>query len=144
MDTNKLAHVVWECKYHLVLVPKYRYKVFTTEVKEAVRDEIKKLCLWLGIQIIAGHVCADHIHICVAIPPKYSVAEIVARLKGKTAIRMFNKFPELKKKYWGSHFWSRGYYVNTVGRNEEQIKQYIRDQDKLDRLANQGKLFKRV
>ncbi len=76
-----------------------------------------------------------------AIPPKYSVSKIVATLKGKTAIRMFNKFPELRKRYWGSHFWSRGYYVNTVGKDEKMIKQYIRDQDKLDRLDTQGKLF---
>lgn len=141
MSTNKLAHVVWECKYHIVLVPKYRYKTFNHEVKLGVKDELKKLCLWLGIQIVTGNVCKDHVHLCLAIPPKYSVAEVMGILKGKTAIRMFNKFPELKKMYWGSHFWSRGYFVNTIGRNEEQIKQYIREQDKLDRLQNQGKLF---
>jgi len=141
MSKNKLAHAVWECKYHIVLVPKYRYKVFEKEIREAVRDELKKLCLWLQVVIIEGNVCKDHVHICVAIPPKHAVSEIVATLKGKTAIRMFNKYPELRKKYWGSHFWSRGYYVNTVGRNEDQIRQYIRDQDKLDRLETQGKLF---
>ena len=141
MSKNKLAHAVWECKYHIVLVPKHRYKVFEKEIREAVRDELKKLCLWLQVVIIEGNVCKDHVHICVAIPPKHAVSEIVATLKGKTAIRMFNKYPELRKKYWGSHFWSRGYYVNTVGRNEDQIRQYIRDQDKLDRLETQGKLF---
>ena len=141
MSKNKLAHVVWECKYHIVLVPKYRYKIFTREIKVALRDEIRKLCLWLGVRIIEGNVCKDHIHICMAIPPKYSVAEIMGKVKGKSAIRMFNKFPKLKKQYWGSHFWSRGYYVNTIGKNEEEIRQYIRDQDKLDRLETQGKLF---
>ena len=108
----------------------------------AVRDELKKLCLWLRISIVEGHVTKDHVHICVAIPPKLTVAEVVGTLKGKTAIRMFNKFPDLRKRYWGSHFWSRGYYVSTVGRNEEVIKEYIRNQDKLDRLENQGKLFR--
>jgi putative transposase len=142
MDRNSLAHVVWDCKYHIVLVPKYRYKVFEKEIKEAVRDELKKLCLWLRISIVEGHVTKDHVHICVAIPPKLTVAEVVGTLKGKTAIRMFNKFPDLRKRYCGSHFWSRGYYVSTVGRNEEVIKEYIRNQDKLDRLENQGKLFR--
>jgi len=142
MSTTKLAHVVWDCKYHVVLVPKYRYKVFTKEVKEYARDEIKKLCLWMQVEIIEGHVCKDHIHLCLAIPPKYSISEVIATIKGKSAIRLFNKFPTMRKQYWGSHFWSRGYYVNTVGRNEEQIKQYIRDQDKLDRLHTQGKLFR--
>jgi putative transposase len=141
MSKNKLAHVVWECKYHVVIVPKYRYKVFGKDLKKAVRDELKKLCLWMKITIIEGHVCKDHVHMCIAIPPKIAVSEAIATLKGKTAIRMFNKYPELRKRYWGSHFWSRGYYVNTVGKNEEQIRQYIREQDKLDRLENQGKLF---
>lgn len=141
MGTNKLAHVVWECKYHIVLVPKYRYKIFTRQIRESVREEIRKLRVWMRIEIIEGHVCADHIHICVSIPPKYSISEIVGTLKGKTAIRMFNRFPELRKRYWGSHFWSRGYFVNTVGKNEKMIREYIKNQDKLDRLENQGKLF---
>jgi putative transposase len=139
---NSLTHVVWDCKYHIVLVPKYRYKVFEKDVKESVRDELKKLCLWLRLPLIEGHIAKDHVHICVAIPPKLAVAEVVGTLKGKTAIRMFNKFPDLKKRYWGNHFWSRGYYVSTVGRNEEVVKEYIRNQDKLDRLGNQGKLYR--
>ena len=141
MSTKKLSHVVWDCKYHIVIVPKYRYKVFEKEIRESVRDEIKKLCVWMRIEIVEGHVCKDHVHLCLAIPPKMAISEIMGRLKGKVAIRMFNRYPELRTKYWGSHFWCRCYYVNTVGRNEEQIRQYIRDQDKLDRQINQGKLF---
>jgi len=95
----------------------------------------------MRIEVIEGHVYKDHIHMCLSIPPKYSVAEVIGTLKGKTAIRMFNKFPHLRKRYWGSHFWSRGYYTTTVGKNEEMIKDYIKNQDKLDRLTNQGKLF---
>ena len=95
----------------------------------------------MRIEIIEGHVCKDHIHMCLAIPPKYAVSEVIGTLKGKTAIRMFKKFPNLRKKYWGSHFWSRGYYANTVGKNEEMIREYIRNQDKLDRLENQGRLL---
>ena len=141
MGKDTLAHVVWECKYHIVIVPKYRYKIFTKDIKEAVRDEIKKLCVWMRIEIIEGHVCDDHIHLCISVPPKLSISEVIGTLKGKTAIRMFNKFPELRKRYWGNHFWSRGYYVTTVGRNENMIREYIKNQDKLDRLTNQGKLF---
>ena len=141
MSTRKLAHVVWDCKYHIVLVPEYRYKVFTIEIKEAVKTELKKLCVWMRIEVIEGHVCKDHVHMCLAIPPKHAISDVIGTLKGKVAIRLFNRFPEIRKKYWGIHFWSRGYYVNTVGRNEEQIRQNIRDQDKLDRLQNQGKLF---
>jgi|TARA_B100000315_G_scaffold250741_1_gene284168 putative transposase len=141
MSKFKLAHVVWDCKYHIVLVPKYRYKVFDREVREAVKEELKKLCTWMRLEIIEGHVSKDHVHMCLAIPPKHAVSDVIGTLKGKTAIRMFNKFPELRKRYWGSHFWSRGYYANTVGKDEEMIRQYIKDQDRLDRLADQGRLF---
>jgi len=115
-----------------VIVPKYRYNVFKREIREAVRDELKKLCVWMRIEIIEGHVCKDHVHLCLAIPPKFSIAEIIGKLKGKVVIRMFTRYPYLRSKYWGSHFWCRGYYVNTIGKNEEQIRQYIRNQDKLD------------
>jgi len=142
MSKNKLAHVVWDCKYHIVLVPKYRYKVFDREVRQAVKEELKKFCVWIRIKIVEGHVAKDHVHMCLAIPPKYAVSEVIGKLKGKTAIRMFNKYPELRNRYWGSHFWSRGYYANTVGKNEDMIREYIRNQDKLDRLENQGKLFR--
>ena len=142
MDYNKLAHVVWDCKYHIVIIPKYRNKMFTKGIKESIRDELGKLCTWLRIEILEGYVSKDHIHLCLAIPPKYSISEVMATLKGKTAIRMFNKFPELRKRYWGSHFWSRGYYVNTVGRNEEMIREYIKNQDKLDNIEKQRYLFK--
>ncbi len=141
MNKNKLAHVVWDCKYLIVLVPKYRYKIFTKEVKEAVKEELKKLCTWLRIEIVQGKVCRDHVHMCIAIPPKYAIWEVIAKLKGKTAIRMFNKFPEMKKRYWGQHFWSCGYYVNTIGNNEEMIREYIKNQDKLDDMGNQIMLF---
>ena len=95
MSKNTLAHMVWDCKYHIVFVSKYRYEIFTKEVKEALRNEIRKLCTWLEVGIIEGHVCKDHIHLCLSIPPKYSISDVVGTLKGKAAIRMFNRFPEL-------------------------------------------------
>ena len=94
MSTRKLAHVVWDCKYHIVLVPKYRYKVFTKEIKEAVKTELKKLCVWMRIEVIEGHVCKDHVHMCLAIPPKHAISDVIGTLKGKVAIRLFNRFPE--------------------------------------------------
>lgn len=143
MTKFTLSHVVWECKYHIVILPKYRYKIFTNDIKKAVRDELRKLCMWLGIKIIEGKVSEDHVHLCLAIPPKHSVSDVLGKIKGKCAIRMFNKFPKLKKQYWGCHFWSRGYFVSTVGINEEIIRQYIKNQDKLDRSDEQGQnLFK--
>ena len=138
---NKLSHVVFECKYHIVLVPKYRYQVLTNDVKISLRDEIRKICTWKEVEILQGSVCKDHVHLFLSIPPKFAVADIMGVIKGKSAIRMFNKFPELRKRYWGSHFWARGYFASTVGINESIIKEYIRNQDKLDRLANQGRLF---
>ncbi len=96
----------------------------------------------MRVEILEGHVAKDHLRMCLAIQPKYAVSEVMGTLKGKTAIRMFNKFPELWKRYWGSHFRSRGYYVSTVGKSEDTIREYIRNQDKLDRLENQGRLFK--
>ena len=117
MSKFKLSHVVWDCKYYIVLVPKYRYKVFNREIQIFVKEELKKLCTWMRIEIIEGHVCKDHIHMCVAIPLEIAISDAIGTLKGKTAIRFFNKFTELKRRYWGSHFWCRGYSVNTVGRN---------------------------
>ena len=94
MSTRKLAHVVWDCKYHIVLVPKYRYKVFTKEIKEAVKTELKKLCVWMRIEVIEDHVYKDHVHMCLAIPPKHAISDVIGTLKGKVAIRLFNRFPE--------------------------------------------------
>ena len=141
MTKNKIAHVVYECKYHIVILPKYRYKIFTKEIKIKLRDELKKLCNWMKVEILEGNVSKDHVHLCLSIPPKYAISEIIGKLKGKSAIQMFNKFPILRKRYWGSHFWSRGYYVNTVGIREEIIREYIKNQDELDKLREQGKLF---
>ena len=101
---NKIAHVVYECKYHIVIVPKYRYKIFTKDVRIFLHNEIRKLCLWMKVEVIEGNLSIDHVHLCLLIPPKHAVSEIIGTLKGKSAIRLFNKFPELKKKYWGCHF----------------------------------------
>ena len=140
-DFKKLAHAVWQCKYHLVWCPKYRYRILKGEVGESVRDVIRQLCSWRKAEILAGNVQADHIHLVVAIPPKYSVAEFVGFVKGKSAIKILDQYPSLKRRYWGRHFWAKGYCVSTVGLDEEQITKYVRWQQNHDRKRDQQTLW---
>lgn len=130
--TNSLAHTKWMCKYHIVFTPKYRRKAIYNQYKEDVRDILKQLCSYKGVEILEGHVMPDHVHILVSIPPKYSVSSIMGYLKGKSALMMFDKHANLKYKFGNRHFWAEGYYVSTVGLNESTIKKYIQDQEKHD------------
>ena len=128
MDSSSLAHCKWECQYHIVFIPKFRRKKLYGMVKDDVRDIIKTLCSYKKVEIIAGAVCADHVHLCVSIPPKLSISDFVGYLKGKSTLMIFDKHPELGSK-WDRSFWARGYYVATVGNvNEETVKEYIRRQ----------------
>ena len=128
MDSSSLAHCKWECQYHIVFIPKFRRKKLYGMVKDDVRDIIKTLCSYKKVEIIAGAVCADHVHLCVSIPPKLSISDFVGYLKGKSALMIFDKHPEQGSK-WDRSFWARGYYVATVGNvNEETVKEYIRRQ----------------
>ena len=128
MDSSSLAHCKWECQYHIVFIPKFRRKKLYGMVKDDVRNIIKTLCSYKKVEIIAGAVCADHVHLCVSIPPKLSISDFVGYLKGKSALMIFDKHPELGSK-WDRSFWARGYYVATVGNvNEETVKEYIRRQ----------------
>ena len=128
MDSSSLAHCKRECQYHIVFIPKFRRKKLYGMVKDDVRDIIKTLCSYKKVEIIAGAVCADHVHLCVSIPPKLSISDFVGYLKGKSALMIFDKHPELGSK-WDRSFWARGYYVATVGNvNEETVKEYIRRQ----------------
>ena len=122
---QKLAHTVWECKYHVVWCPKYRFRILNGEIGKSLRAIIRQLCEWKQIEILAGNVQIDHIHLVISFPPKYSVAEVIGFLKGKSAIKLFDRHVDLKKRYWGRHFWAKGYCVSTVGLNEEQIKKYV-------------------
>ena len=133
MNNNSLSHTKWNCIYHIVSIPKYRRKTMYGEVKETVREAIKTLCGYKSVEILEGAVCADHVHICVKIPPKMSVSSFMGYLKGKSALMVFDKHPEHKRQHAGRHFWARGYYVDTVGRNEEQIRSYIKEQTENDR-----------
>ena len=131
---ESLAHTKWLCKYHIVFTPKYRRKVIYNEIKADIRDIIKDLCKWKGIEILEGHLMPDHIHLLVSIPPKYSVSAVMGYLKGKSAMMIFERHANLKYKYGNRNFWATGYYVSTVGLNEATVAKYIREQEKQDQM----------
>ena len=139
---KRLAHAVWQCKYHVVWCPKYRYRILRGEIGKTVRDIIRQLCEWKKIEILEGNIQIDHIHLVLEIPPKYSISEAVGFLKGKSAIKLFDFHLELKRRYWGRHFWAKGYCVSTVGLDEAQIRNYVRYQLHKDKQAEQTKLWK--
>ena len=132
MDNKSLSHTKWKCQYHIVFIPKYRKKILYGRVKNDVREIISTLCKYKDVDIIAGAVCVDHIHLSVAIPPKISISNFMGYLKGKSALMIFDKHANLNYKFGNRHFWSEGYYVSTVGLNEATIKKYIQDQEKYD------------
>lgn len=132
---KKSAHVVYQCSYHIVWCPKYRFRILKGKVGAYVENTIRALCEWKSIDILEMNVQEDHIHLVVSIPPKLSISVVMGILKGKTAIKLFKSFPAFKKKpYWGNHFWSRGYCVSTVGLDEEKIRRYVKYQEKNERL----------
>ena len=128
MDESSLAHTRWNCQYHIVFIPKHRRKVLYGQVKSDVREILRTLCGYKKVEIVEGAVCEDHVHLCVNIPPKLSVSEFMGYLKGKSALMVFDKHPQMGTK-WDRSFWARGYYVTTVGNvNQETIKKYIAEQ----------------
>ena len=132
LDTNSLAHTTWNCKYHIVFAPKYRRQAIYGKIKVDIGNMLRKLCEYKGVEIVEAELCPDHIHMLVSIPPKYSVAQIVGYLKGKSSLMIFEKYANMKYKYGNRHFWCRGYYVDTVGKNKKAIAEYIRNQLKED------------
>ena len=128
LDTSSLAHTKWECKYHIVFAPKFRRQIIYGKIKMDIGQILRKLCEYKGIEIIEAEACKDHIHMLVSIPPKYSIAQIMGYLKGKSSLMIFEKYANLKYKYGNRHFWCRGYYVSTVGRNKKAIQEYIQNQ----------------
>ena len=140
---KKLSHVVYKCDYHIIWTPKYRYRVLFGEVRQLVEEDIRMLCEWKGAEIIEMSVQENHVHIVVSIPPKLSVSTLMGILKGKLAIKLFKTYPKLKQRpYWGNHFWSRGYFVNTVGIDEAMIRRYVKYQEGEDKQEEmQGRDF---
>ena len=132
LDTNSLAHTQWNCKYHIVFAPKYRRQVIYGKIKSDIGIMLRKLCEYKGVEILEAEACKDHIHMLVSIPPKYSVSQIMGYLKGKSSLMIFEKYANMKYKYGNRHFWCRGFYVDTVGRNKKVIEEYIRNQPQKD------------
>ena len=128
MDEQSLAHSKWRCQYHLVFAPKYRRQIIYGKIKTEIGKILRKLCDYKGVEIITAEACADHIHMLLSIPPKINVASFVGYLKGKSSVMIFEKYANMKYKYGNRKFWCRGYYIDTVGKNEQAIKEYIRKQ----------------
>ena len=136
-DINSLDHTTWRCQYHVVFAPKYRRMVIYREIKADIGKILRQLCQQKGVEIIEAEACPDHIHMLLSIPPKYSVSQIMGFLKGKSSLMIFDRHANLKYKYGNRHFWARGYFVDTVGKNKKQIQEYILNQLISDQIADQ-------
>ena len=135
---RKLSHTLWHCQYHVVWVPKYRFRVSSGKVSDEVERCIRAFSEQKQCEIVELNIQIDHVHLIIMIPPKISVSDLVGIVKGRTAIRILNKFKELKRRpYWGNHFWTRGYCVDTVGLDAEKIRAYVKHQEKREREAEQ-------
>ena len=136
-DINSLSHTKWNCKYHIVFAPKYRRKIFYKEKRAVIGKILRQLCEWKRVKIIEAEACPDHVHLFVEIPPKLSVSHFMGYLKGKSGTMLYEQFVELKYKFRNREFWCRGYYVDTVGKSESRIAEYVRNQLKEDKLGEQ-------
>ena len=131
---HKLSHTIWHCQYHIVWVPKYRFRILSGDVSHEINRCIRGFSEHKRCEIVELNIQSDHVHLLVMIPPKLSVSDYVGIVKGRTAIRVFNKFQHLKRKpYWGNHFWAKGYCVDTVGLDEEKIRKYVKYQEAKER-----------
>ena len=141
MDDTSLAHTQWKCKYHIVFAPKFRRQIIYGRLKASIGRILRELCERKGVEIVEANACPDHIHMLVKIPPKISVSDFMGYLKGKSSLMIFDQHANLKYKYGNRHFWCRGYYVDTVGRNEKAIKEYIKRQLEEDERVDQLSLI---
>ncbi len=138
---KKLSHVIYRCIYHIVWAPKYRYRVLEGLVKDSLSKDIPMLLEWKSCEMIEMNIQIDHVHLIVSVPPRMSISQLMGVLKGKTAIKIFKSYPQLKMKpYWGNHFWSRGYCVDTIGLDEDKIKKYVKYQKEQEQLEEQQQL----
>lgn len=140
-DVQSLAHTKWECKYHVIWIPKYRKKVVYGKLREYLGKVLKELAKQRESEILEGHLMGDHVHILISVPPKYALSQVVGYIKGKSAIHIARTYLGRKKEYSGMHFWARGYYVTTVGRDEGTIREYIKNQELEDKRLDQLNMF---
>ncbi len=140
-DEKSLSHTKWDCKYHVIWIPKYRKKAIFGDLRNYLVEIFRELARQKKCTVIEGHLMPDHVHIMLAIPPKYSVAQVVGFIKGKNAIQIARNFQGRKKNFVDQNFWVRGYYVSTVGKDEEAVRVYIQHQEKEDNRLDQQKLF---
>ena len=136
MDENSLSHTRWNCKYHIVFIPKYRRKAIYGTIRQDVGQILRQLCLYKNVEIIEAHACIDHIHMLVSIPPKLSVESFMGYLKVKSSLMIYDRHANLKYKHGSRHFWAKGYYVSTVGLNKNTIAKYIREQEDEDKMSD--------
>ena len=135
---RKLSHTIWHCQYHIIWAPKYRYRVLSGNVGESMATGIQAICGYAGGEVDELNVQKDHVHLVVMVPPRISISDLMGRVKGQTSMKIFNQFGQLKRKpYWGNHFWSKGYCVDTVGLDEEMIRKYVRNQEEKEKQFEQ-------
>ena len=140
-QVGSLNHSRWECKYHVIFIPKYRKKAIFGQIRRDLGGVLKRLAEQKESWIEEGHLMPDHVHMMISIPPKYAVSQVIGYIKGKSAIHIARRYSESKRNFVGQHFWARGYFVSTVGRDEEVIRAYIRNQEDEDRRVDQLKLM---
>ena len=140
-EVESLSHTKWECKYHIVFIPKYRKKALYGALRQQLGEVLKQLAMQRESRIDEGHLMRDHVHMLVSIPPKYSVSQVVGYLKGKSAIHIARTFMGKPRNFTGESFWARGYFVSTVGRDEKQIREYIKKQEQADQRIDQLTMF---
>lgn len=141
-NTIRMNHTEWECKFHVVWIPKYRKKLLFKELRKYLGEVFHNLASRRECKIMEGHLLPDHVHILISIPPKYSVSQVIGFVKGKSAIHIARNYMGKKKNFTGQNFWARGYHVSTIGKDEEVVREYIRNQEEEDRRIDQLNLFK--
>ena len=140
-DWQSQAHVKWECKYHVVIVPKYRKKVMYGKFRHEIGEVLRQLCRQKAIELLEGHAMTDHVHLLLSVPPRYSIAMTIGYLKGKSVIRIHRDYSKVRGTLFGRSFWSRGYCVSTVGFDEESVRRYIEEQEEHEKRQEQGRLM---